>query len=107
MQPRVESLDSQMTLEEALQAFGRSPHRGFPVLEAGNLVGILSQTDLAQATAQGLPSKTRIYQLMTQRVVTVGPGDGLLHVLYVLNQYQVSRLPVIEGRTLVGKLLGF
>jgi CIC family chloride channel protein len=102
MQRRVETLESQISLDDAVLAFGRSHHRGFPVLEEGRLVGILSQTDLTKATAQGLPGKTSISQVMTQRLVMVSPSDSLAHVLHVLNQFQVSRLPVIEGRTLVG-----
>ncbi len=38
MQRRVETLASQMTLDEMVQAFSRSHHRGFPVVDDGKLV---------------------------------------------------------------------
>ncbi|MBD0343675.1 MAG: chloride channel protein, partial [Coleofasciculus sp. Co-bin14] len=47
MQRRVETLASQMTLDEAIQAFSRSHHRGFPVVDQGELIGIITQTDVA------------------------------------------------------------
>jgi Chloride channel protein EriC len=50
MQRQVETLSSLMTFDEVMQAFSRSTHRGFPVVDAGKLVGIVSQTDLANAS---------------------------------------------------------
>ncbi|NJR32149.1 MAG: CBS domain-containing protein, partial [Chamaesiphon sp. CSU_1_12] len=47
MQRRVETLSSQTTLAQAVRAFANSPHRGFPIVDDGKLVGILTQRDLA------------------------------------------------------------
>lgn len=103
MQSRVETLSSQMTLNEAVQAFSRSHHRGFPVVDNGKLIGIVTQTDLAdparRAKAHG---DATLADIMTPRPVTVSPTDPLTHVLYLLNRYKLSRLPVTEGQKLVG-----
>ena len=50
MQQQVETLDADMTLDEAMQAFSRSHHRGFPVVEDSKLVGIVTQSDLTEDT---------------------------------------------------------
>jgi CIC family chloride channel protein len=102
MQRRVETLSSRMTLDEALQAFSRSHHRGFPIVEGGKLVGLLTQTDLTKATQRQLSGTISLSQIMTTRLITVSPNDSLAHVLHLLNRYQVSRLPVTDGRKLVG-----
>ncbi len=102
MQRRVETLGSQMTLDEAVQAFSRSHHRGFPVVDKGELVGIITQTDLAKVTERQLPGDTPLSQFMTPKPITVTPSDSLSQVLYLLNRYQLSRLPVTENRKLVG-----
>ncbi len=102
MQRRVETLSSQMTFDEVIQAFSRSHHRGFPVVDGGKLVGIVTQTDLGNATQRQLESNTPLRDLMTPQAVTVRPKDPLTHVLYLLNRYKVSRLPVTEQRKLVG-----
>jgi CIC family chloride channel protein len=101
MQPRVETLPSQMTVQEALEAFSRSHHRGFPVLAQGKLVGILTQTDLGDKT-QAVPPDLLVQDIMTPHPVTVHPEASLPHVLDLLNRLKISRLPVTEGNKLVG-----
>jgi chloride channel protein, CIC family len=102
MQRRVETLSSQITLPEVVQAFSRSHHRGFPVLEAGRLVGIVTQTDLSEVSANSFEAPPRLADFMTPDPVTVDPEASLTHVLYLLNRLKVSRLPVVEGPKLVG-----
>lgn len=102
MQRRVESLASKMTIDEAIQAFAHSHHRGFPIVESGTLVGILTQSDLAAIKVQPWDGTTPVSKIMTKRVITATPQDPLTSVLHLLNHHQVSRLPVIDGRKLVG-----
>lgn len=102
MQPRVETLSTQMTLDEAMQAFSRSHHRGFPVVDEGKLVGIVTQTDLVKMRDRALAGDTALSEIMTPQPVTVIPTATLATVLYLLDRYQLSRLPVVEGRRLIG-----
>lgn len=102
MQRRVETLSSDLSLQQAMKAFSRSHHRGFPVIEKGRLVGILTQTDLTKPLSRSLPDATPIRDVMTPQPVTVAPEDRLSTVLYTLNRFEVSRLPVVEGRKLLG-----
>ncbi len=102
MQPRVETLGVQMTLDEAVQAFSRSHHRGFPVVDNGKLVGIVTQTDLAKMRDRQLSGDTPLSEIMTPDPVIVEPTASLSNVLYLLDRYQLSRLPVLQGRKLVG-----
>ncbi|MBW4660809.1 MAG: chloride channel protein [Drouetiella hepatica Uher 2000/2452] len=103
MQRRVETLSSQMTLSDAIQAFSRSHHRGFPVVDDGKLVGIVTQSDLADTSRRPVEAEEiTLADIMTPKPVTVNPTDPLPHVLYVLNRHKVSRLPVTEGLKLLG-----
>ncbi|NER84052.1 MAG: CBS domain-containing protein, partial [Leptolyngbya sp. SIO1D8] len=76
MQRRVETLSATMTLKDALKAFSRSHHRGFPVLSQGKLVGIITQTDLGDAT-QSATSNLQLQDIMTPHPVTVSPEASL------------------------------
>ncbi|MGG6294259.1 chloride channel protein [Leptolyngbya sp. AN02str] len=103
MQRRVETLSSTMPLSEVTQAFSRSHHRGFPVVEQGKLVGIVTQSDLSDSSRRPATAEpVTLADIMTQHPVTVGPQAPLNHVLYLLNRFKLSRLPVTEGHKLVG-----
>ncbi|MGB5971719.1 MAG: chloride channel protein, partial [Nodosilinea sp.] len=102
MQRRVETLSSQISLNEVAQAFSRSHHRGFPVLENGRLVGIVTQSDLGEATALGLDQVATLADIMTPHPVTVDPDATLPRVLHLLNRLKLSRLPVTDCSRLVG-----
>ena len=100
MQREVESLEVNQTLADILPIMSQSHHRGFPVIEAGRLVGVFTQTDLANARSQ--PCQTLVREMMTPNPITVLPDAPLSDVLYLLNRYQLSRLPVIENHKLIG-----
>lgn len=102
MQPKVETLPSSMRLRDAVEAFARSHHRGFPVVDQGKLVGIVTQTDLADTSLDSKLGGGTLADLMTPNPVTVKPTDPLSHVLYLLNHFKISRLPVTEGQHLIG-----
>src|SRR5579883_1257106 len=102
MQQRVETLSSKMSLDEAVQAFSHSRHRNFPVVEDGRVVGIITQKDIANSASQQLGGDTPVSAIMSPEPVTVKPLATLAHVLHLLNRYDLSCLPVVEGRKLVG-----
>ncbi|MDZ7995267.1 MAG: chloride channel protein [Nostoc sp. EfeVER01] len=109
MQERVETLDAEMSLEEAMQAFAHSHHRGFPVVEDSKLVGIVTQSDLLkirESTNHTLRDRNLadifLKEIMTSVPMTVSPIHTLSNVLYLLDRYQISRLPVVDRRKLIG-----
>ncbi|MBE9030026.1 chloride channel protein [filamentous cyanobacterium LEGE 11480] len=101
MQRQVESLASDTTVEKAKALFLSSHHRGFPVVTEGELIGILTQSDLTRNPLLDATTTT-IAEIMTAKPVTVRPYDALSQVLYLLNRYQISRLPVVDHHKLVG-----
>ncbi|MBE9237396.1 chloride channel protein [Anabaena aphanizomenioides LEGE 00250] len=99
MQKRVETLEAEMSIEESIQAFSRSHHRGFPVVEKNQLVGIITQSDIQTI----YPFRhTVLREIMTPKPITVKPTQTLSDVLYLLDRYQISRLPVVEKQKLIG-----
>ena len=100
MESRVETLPSNLTLPELVKAMSRSQHRGFPVVEDGKLVGIITQSDIPKDSKQ--TAVTLLREIMTPDPISVHPATSLADVLYLLNRYQLSRLPVTEGSKLLG-----
>jgi CIC family chloride channel protein len=102
MQKTVETLSASLSLDETMQAFSRSHHRGFPVLQDNQLVGIVTLTDLDKVAQRQLPGDAPVTEIMTPRPIVVKPADTLSQVLFLLSRYRLSRLPVVEQRKLVG-----
>ncbi len=102
MQSQVETLPTHFTLHQVKQEFSKSQHRGFPVVDKGKLVGIITYKDITDLHQQNLPENTPLREFMTQQPITIHPDDPLSQVLFLLGKYKPSRLPVVEGRHLVG-----
>ena len=100
MEPRVETLPSDLPLPELVRAMSRSHHRGFPVVEDGKLVGIVTQSDIPNDSQQA--NTVLLKDIMTSQPISVCCNTSLADVLYLLNRYQLSRLPVTEGCKLLG-----
>jgi chloride channel protein, CIC family len=102
MQKRVETIAEHTTLDEIVKTFAQSHHRGFPIVDQGKLVGIITQADLAKIKQRQLSGDATVGEIMTPQPITVTASQTLSDVLYLLDRHQISRLPVIDGRKLIG-----
>lgn len=100
MQKNVEVLNSNLNLAEVIKIISVSKHNGFPVIEGEKLVGIFTKGDWRRLG--DTPLDTPIKKLMTPRPISVTPETDLGNVLYLLDKYQFSRLPVIARNQLMG-----
>ncbi len=100
MQSKVETVSPHLLVSQLLQVMSTSHHRGFPVVDNGKLVGIVTQSDLEKVTSER--DKLSIGEIMTKPAIAVNPDVSLTNVIYLLNSHQLSRLPVVEGNKLVG-----
>ncbi len=100
MKKYVDTLNHDQTLGDVRKTFARSKHRGFPVLNAGKLVGMVAQSDLVGQVH--LKDNILLSRVMTHNPVSVQASESLADVLYRLNHHKIGRLPVVEGRRLVG-----
>ena len=89
----------------ARQALGRMEEKdiGFlPVLEYGNLVGVVSERDIARGVI--LHERTRVRELMTGRVHTVTPEATVPECLVLMQRERIRHLPVVKGGAVLGVL---
>jgi acetoin utilization protein AcuB len=81
-----------------------------PVVEGGRLVGILSDTDLRNASfaaapregGEGQPGDRPVREAMRTQVWSVTPEDSVEDALLILTREKFGALPVLEGDRLVG-----
>lgn len=96
----VETLPLSMTFDEVLTFVSQSSHHGFPVVKDGELVGLVTQKELSNLGQ--LLEDAPLSEIMVPRPVHVKPEASLSDVLYLLNRYQLSHLPVVENQKLLG-----
>ena len=87
-------LSPSMTTRHALEVLDEERHHGLPVLEGGNLVGILTLTDIR---ISGGPSDVVfVGQAMTSPPITVTPTMPVSAALAKMTSLEVGRMPVVS-----------
>jgi CBS domain-containing protein len=89
---------------EALKLMAEKGIGALVVLEAGQVVGILSERDYARKVSlQGKSSKTTpVRQIMTEKVVYVRPDQTVEDCMALMTNKRIRHLPVLDGNQLAG-----
>jgi acetoin utilization protein AcuB len=98
------------TLSRAADIMRRSRINHLPVVEKGRLVGILSDTDLRNASLPNGPSPAgeppepcrRVREVMKTEVWSLTPEDSVEDALLIIRRKKFGALPVLSGDRLVG-----
>ncbi len=88
------------SLASAQSVMQREGYRQLPVVEKGALVGIVSDRDLHAHS--GYLERTKVDAAMTERLITVTPGDPATHAARVLLENRINAVPVVDGNHLIG-----
>ena len=104
MTPNPRTVTRETGVVEAAKLMRSEDVGPLPVVESGNLVGIVTDRDLVtRVIAEGRdPESTAVGDVCSSEPVTVSPDDDLAHALTLLAKHQVRRLPVAEGDQIVG-----
>jgi CBS domain-containing protein len=100
------SVDSSQSIVEAARLMRDDDVGSLPVVEAGRLVGMITDRDIAiRVVAEGKePNAATVAEASSGDPVTVEPDHDLDEALQLMARHQVRRLPVVEGERLVGIL---
>lgn len=75
---------------------------GVPILEDGNLVGMVTKTDFLKE-ADLVPFKdTQIKEIMTNRVITINPDERIVHARRLMIDNDIARLVVVNAGAIMG-----
>ncbi len=98
------SVTPDTTIYDALKLMADKNIGAVLVMDAGNLVGILSERDYARkVTLKGRTDRdTLAREIMTERVICVSPKECAEDCMAVMTEKHVRHLPVIENERLVG-----
>lgn len=108
------TIGPEMGVQDALALMRRDHVRRFPVIDSkGNLVGIISEKDLLDATPSDattlsvweinyLLSKLTVEKIMTKNVITITTDTPLEEAARIMADKKIGGLPVVEGTKVVG-----
>ena len=90
----------------ALELLARFEVGALMVMEAGRLVGVISERDYTRKIAlQGRNSKeTRVSDIMTRNVITVSSTTRTRACMALMSEKKIRHLPVVDGTTVLGMI---
>jgi CBS domain-containing protein len=85
--------------DEILEILKEKHVSGVPVVKGGELVGIVTRTDLLKN-----PEEEQLAILMTRDPISITPCESMVEASRIILKHLVRRLPVVEDNTLVGMI---
>jgi CBS domain-containing protein len=94
--------------ESAQAAVGKMMDAGIGavlVCDSSRLVGIFTERDVLRLTGEGRDlGGVPVGEVMTDRVVTIGPDDDIFAAARVMGEKRIRHLPVVQDGNLLGVL---
>jgi tRNA nucleotidyltransferase (CCA-adding enzyme) len=76
---------------------------GFPVVEDGRLVGMISRRDFKRVKKES-QLKAPVKAFMKTDIKTIAPGKSPTEAARLMVKYDIGRLPVVDGENIIGIL---
>lgn len=101
MSTAVMTVSPQTPVPEMLEQMYATKHLGFPVVDRGMVVGMITLSDLHRASSIDRDA-LQVRDLMTREVVSLPPQAPVAEALRVMSEKNIGRIPVLENTELVG-----
>jgi CBS domain-containing protein len=101
---KVETVEPTATVAELIERLSTHNVGALPVVDAGNLIGIVSERDVVRSLHSGGAGllDARVADIMTAGVTTCAPSDFVADLARVMTAGRFRHLPVVEDGKLVG-----
>jgi len=113
MTPNPKTISPETPVLDAIRTLKDQGYRRLPVVEAGRLVGIVTDKDLKDAMPSKattlsvwelnyLLAKLTVAEVMAKPVITVSADETIEEAALLMEEYRIGGLPVVEDGGLVG-----
>ena len=97
------TIQASCNAREAARLFVETGCPILAVIDSRNeLVGVVSNWDITKAASRGPLEKATLDQIMTRSVISAKPDDAILELVRKLEYYEISAMPVSEGKRVQG-----
>jgi Zn-dependent protease/CBS domain-containing protein len=101
MSKEVQTVNSGMSIEELIEYIYRFKHMGYPVVDDGQLKGMVTFTDV-----QKVPKEERkvfkVSQVMSKNIIGLQEDDDAVNALKLMTAKNIGRIIVIKGEKISG-----
>ncbi len=97
----VPKLSEDSTIPETARLMIENRIRQLPVLEEGNVIGIVSAKDILKKITEDT-GKTPVSQYLTEKIHTTSSEATIAEIMNEFRENDISRMPVVEENSLVG-----
>lgn len=101
MSTPVMTVSPQTPVPEMLEQMYTTKHLGFPVVDRGMVVGMITLSDLHRASPIDRDA-LQVRDLMTRQVISLPPQAPVAEALRLMSEKNIGRIPVLEDGNLVG-----
>lgn len=98
------SLEPDMTVAYAMKTLLQKKIHGAPVIEKGELIGIVTLTDIVNSIDRGMTVENLVREVMVKEVVTIPADRRLYEVVRQFKERGIGRVIVLEEGKPVGIL---
>jgi len=84
-----------MNLAEVEEIMERSYYHGYPVVEDGKLIGIITFEDIAKVPREKR-HKVKVKDILKDKVIVTYPDESVQEALNKMYKYKIGRLPVVD-----------
>ncbi len=100
----VKTANREATLRDVAALMRDGDMGAMPIVEDGKLVGIVTDRDIVvRAIAEGKDVSTKIGDVMTGEIFSVGENDFVFEAIRLMGDKQVRRVPIVND---AGELAG-
>jgi CBS domain-containing protein len=74
-----------------------------PIVDKNKLVGMITDRDIVlRCIAEKHPASSKVEDIMSSELITISPDADSKEAVRLMSEYQIRRLPVVEGDRLIG-----
>jgi len=104
MSRKLVTIPPQTSILRAMEIMHENSIRHLPVVKGQDLVGLVTEGDLRQASLLSMVDKVTIEDVMIKKPFTVSPEDSIEEAAKIVYLHKIGGLPVVKGKKLVGIL---